>query len=452
MTDYNNDEFLEWLRQKESEKNNDINSTEKAKDETSPIESTRESYNFEDRGSNSNFENRKIYTEENSDKIYVDKAYVDEQIKRNKPKNRFVKALSLVVVGAMLGSFLGPLLQDTIFPNQEIERGALSNESVEISVSEESNIENAVAKKAIPSVVGINTSYVSSNPLFFGMEQYEEGIGSGVIVHKDGYILTNAHVVGDNPDEINVLFSDKSNEPAQIVYIDETLDLAVIKVNKTNLPAIEFADSDKVSIGDKAIAIGNPLGFNLQSTLTSGYLSGLDRTITMEDGSVMTGLIQTDASINSGNSGGALLNSKGQLIGINTAKAGSTDGIGFAIPSNITKNIVDQIIQNGSFTPIVLGIRGVDLSIFKQYTNNLDIDADEGVYVAEVMPDTSAEDAGLQEGDVLLEIAGERVDSMNKLKQILIKFRVNDQSTLKVLRDGNELDLDISFRGQNPNI
>lgn len=477
MSNKNYDEFLQWLNEKEakerSENNTNFENEEIKNDqdltESEQLNQDQDYQSFiEDKNTDTEkFENEEINYEQNysqeklykrnklnevDNKIYVDKEYVDQQIKNSRPKFRLVKATALVLIGALLGSLLGPLANNVFFQKDNTSGQSNSgNNPVNITTAEEVNVENAVAQKAIPSVVGIHTSFQTENPMMFGMPQYAEGIGSGVIVSSDGYILTNAHVVGDNPEELTVVFSDNSKIPAKVVYLDETLDLAVIKVEKDNLPAITFANSDEVKIGDKAIAIGNPLGLNLQSTLTSGYISGLDRTITMQDGLSMNGLIQTDASINSGNSGGALLNSQGMLIGINTAKAGSSDGIGFAIPSNIAKNIVEQIIEQGSFSPIILGIRGMDLSIYKQYPN-VDIDRDEGVFIADVVSGSSADKSGIKVGDIILEINGETISSMNNLKQTLIKHRIGDNAKIKLLRDKEEIEVDIKFEGESPNI
>lgn len=472
MTNRNDDEFLRWLQdnKNQDESNNANEDFEKRQDDIDQVSDfDYETYSdkdqkidddnikFEDgsftQDSKEDYYSESLNEKTNEDyinKIYVDKDYVDEQIAKVKPRFSTFRILALILVGAILGSFIGPLVKDKLpgYSNPS----STNQSSININTSEESNVENAVAKKAIPSVVGIHTSFIKSNPFMLGAEKKSEGIGSGVIVSEDGYILTNAHVIGDNPEKISVLFSDNTRAEAEVVYKNTNLDLAVIKVNKTGLPAIEFADSSKVQIGDKAIAIGNPLGFNLQSTLTSGYISGLDRSITMQDGTTMTSLMQTDASINSGNSGGALLNSKGQLIGINTAKAGSTDGIGFAIPSNTSKNIVDQIIEKGSFSQVVLGINGIDLDLYKQYTNNRSIEASKGVYIAEALKNSSADKAGLRAGDIITQIDDVEIDSMNKLQQTLITKRAGDKGKIKIIRDNKELDLDITYEGQQANI
>lgn len=471
MTDNNNnDDFIQWLKDIESgkeqlreNKNNDYtNKMDVNLNETNSDENkSYESHNYQDpiydtaKSDNETNDYEKSYFKNNNNdrqsKEYVDKDYVDQQIKKNKPKLGFVKSGALVLVGAILGSFMGPYANNLINGDEYQASNLNTNQAISINATEETNVENAVAKKSIQSVVGIQSTVKGTqNPFFYTGDTV--GIGSGVIVSEDGYILTNAHVVQQEGSELQVIFVDTSTADASLVYYDDSLDLAVIKVDKTGLPAISFADSDEVEIGDKSIAIGNPTGFNLQSTLTSGYISGLNRTITMSNGLDMTGLIQTDASINSGNSGGALLNKKGDLIGINTAKAGNTDGIGFAIPSNTAKQIVDQIISKGSYTPIVLGIRGTDISIYKQLYQNPNLGVDEGVVVSNVVKNSSAEKAGIQPNDIIVKIGDKAIGSMNELKQTLINYNIGDETTVTVYRNGQEEILDITLEGEQPNI
>lgn len=471
MTDNNNnDDFIQWLKDIESgkeqlreNKNNDYtNKMDYNLNETNTDENkSYESHNYQDpiydtaKSDNETNDYEKSYFRNNNNdrqsKEYVDKDYVDQQIKKNKPKLGFVKSGALVLVGAILGSFMGPYANNLINGDEYQASNLNTNQAISINATEETNVENAVAKKSIQSVVGIQSTVKGTqNPFFYTGDTV--GIGSGVIVSEDGYILTNAHVVQQEGSELQVIFVDTSTADASLVYYDDSLDLAVIKVDKTGLPAISFADSDEVEIGDKSIAIGNPTGFNLQSTLTSGYISGLNRTITMSNGLDMTGLIQTDASINSGNSGGALLNKKGDLIGINTAKAGNTDGIGFAIPSNTAKQIVDQIISKGSYTPIVLGIRGTDISIYKQLYQNPNLGVDEGVVVSDVVANSSADKAGIQANDIIVKIGDKAIGSMNELKQTLIYYNIGDETTVTVYRNGQEEILDITLEGEQPNI
>jgi len=327
-------------------------------------------------------------------------------------------------------------ITETINKSGQVESSTISIKNNSVST------ENAVAKKSLDSVVGITTVGVQENMFFQG--RVVEGVGSGVVVSKDGYILTNAHVVQDGKAEkIEVLLTNGKKSSAKLLWYDTTLDLAVIKTDMTGLKPVEMGDSDKVQIGDKAIAIGNPLGLDLQSTLTSGYISGKDRTITLQNGLQMDGLMQTDAAINSGNSGGGLFDQEGKLIGINTAKA-SAEGIGFTIPINVAKTIVDNIVSGGSFEGVKLGISGVDVKTFQQATGQK-LSIDKGIYVVEVVRESSAQKAGVTRGDIITKVNGKEINTMSSLKKALLEVRPQQKGKITVYRDGNTKDLDIEF-------
>lgn len=459
MSDKYNDEFHEWLNNVNKDNkdqevpNRVLNNTDKISEveeiRDNQQENVYEAQNVKDEEfRNQQSSEQQGYTNNNEYRRDINQ----KENKKEKKKSGFgfFRTVSLVLIGAILGSFLGPIASNYLFKDKEtkeVVQETQKTQPISISTKQENNIENAVAKKAIQSVVGINVKYQSERDIF-GQSKSSEGIGSGIIVSENGYILTNSHVLSDKSKEITVIFSDNSHAKAEIVWNDSGLDLGVIKVKKEGLTPIEFADSDQLQIGDKAIAIGNPVGLNLQSTLTSGYISGLNRTITMQNGMIMNGLIQTDASINSGNSGGALLNAEGKLVGINTAKAGSTDGIGFAIPSNIAKSIVEKIIKDGYFEPIILGIRGIDLVNYMQYTSRYDLGTEEGVFVVDVVAKSSAGRMGMKKGDIIVKINNDKITSMNTLKQALIKYNVGDTAKITYIRDGKEKVSEIRFDSQ----
>lgn len=385
------------------------------------------------------------------------RALVRDEIKKaGLKKPSFMKMLALFLVGLIIGGliFYG-LFSNQILTVKNQSRPAQkgdSGEKVEIALNEDSTVENAVAKKCLPSIVGITTIApgISNNPFLFGIPQYSESIGSGIILSKDGYILTNAHVVDNGKaQKVTVLLNNQEEKPAKLVWADPTLDLSVIKVDAKNLHPIEFAENDEINVGDKAIAIGNPLGLELQSTLTSGHISGLNRSITLEDGNVMDGLLQTDAAINSGNSGGALLNARGKLIGVNTAKPKSSEGIGFAIPISTVRPIVTRILKTGSFTPLYIGITGYNVETVNQLSR-VRLPVDSGVLVQSVMEGSPAEEAGIKDGDIILSLDGKSVDSMNSLKTLLLKYKLNDKASLSVLRNGKEKKIDLVFKEFTP--
>ena len=366
---------------------------------------------------------------------------IKKEIAKNKPKIGWLKALTifLLIYSLVMSYFVVKNMTgitETINKNGQVESSTISIKNSSVST------ENAVAKKSLDSVVGITTVGVQENMFFQG--RVVEGVGSGVVVSKDGYILTNAHVVQDGKAEkIDVLLTNGKKSSAKLLWYDTTLDLAVIKTDLTGLKPVEMGDSDKVQIGDKAIAIGNPLGLDLQSTLTSGYISGKDRTITLQNGLQMDGLMQTDAAINSGNSGGGLFDQEGKLIGINTAKA-SAEGIGFTIPINVAKSIVDNIITGGSFEGVKLGISGVDVKTFQQATDQK-LSNDKGIYVVEVVKGSSAQKAGVTRGDIITKVNGKQINTMSSLKKVLLEVRPKQKGKITVYRDGSTKDLDIEF-------
>ena len=305
------------------------------------------------------------------------------------------------------------------------------------------NIYHAVTDKAMPSVVGITTTTIDTNNIF-AIPQQSQGVGTGFIVDSKGYILTNSHVVSDGKaSDVNVLFNDGSTSKGKVLWNDPAIDLAIVKVDKTGLPVADLGNSDSVRTGDLAVAIGNPLGLEFQKSVTQGIISGLDRSIQTEQ-SNMTGLIQTDASINPGNSGGPLLNDKGEVIGINTAKASGAEGLGFAIPINTAKPIVEQIIKDGKFEKVTLGIKGIDVKTFET-TTGTDLAADEGVYIAEVVANTPAQKSGIQAGDVITKVGDTKITSMSDLNKALYKFSVGDKAKVEVNRGGKNITIDVKF-------
>ena len=363
------------------------------------------------------------------------------------------------LIGAIVGGFVvyflltgvGVNKKETSENTKQIE--TKQEDTKPIDIKENESMESVVVKKSIDSVVGINTVSKVTRQSFFGPQSgYVEGIGSGSIVSEDGYIVTNSHVVSDGEaKEINVLFNNGETAPAELVWNDASLDLAIIKVasDNKNLKAIDIGDSDEIGVGDRVVAIGNPLGFELQSTVTSGIISGLNRSVSFNTGVQMDGLMQTDAAINSGNSGGALLNSRGELIGINTAKAGNSDGIGFAIPINSVKPVIDKIRENGKFDSVYLGITGQSLDYLRHLNYIEDkVKAKSGIYVVSVF----GEDSPIEVGDVITAIDGKSVKDMTALKKILLGYSIGDTVKLTVERDGKEEKIDFTFSVDSSNV
>ncbi len=281
-------------------------------------------------------------------------------------------------------------------------------------------VAQSVAKSATQGVVGIMVERVETGKIFSGNDGTQVGMGSGVIVSSDGYILTNHHVAGGKSKRIVVSLADGRNVDGETVWSDPVLDLAVVKINLTGLPTLKLGDAEQLQVGEPAVAIGNPLGLEFQRTVTSGIISALNRTISIETEqgtNYMEDLIQTDASINPGNSGGPLLNSKGEVVGINTIKVTSAEAIGFAIPINVAKPIVSRLMNTGQFTEAYMGLFAYDKSVIPYIDGNLKID--QGVYVAHIDENGPAYKAGLRLGCIIRQIDGQDINSMMQLRTVL---------------------------------
>lgn len=353
------------------------------------------------------------------------------------------RGIVLTVILCLAASIFSSLFTAILMKNNIATNSNNKPTQIVSSGGKNQNIYQAVSTKAMPSVVGITTKTISTNNIF-AIPTESEGVGTGVIVDSNGYILTNSHVVSNGQAvDVNVLFNDGSNTKGKVLWSDSSLDLAIVKVERTGLTAADLGDSDSVKTGDIAIAIGNPLGLEFQKSVTQGIISGLDRTIKTEQ-SNMTGLMQTDASINPGNSGGPLLNEKGQVIGINTAKASQGEGLGFAIPINTAKPIVDQIIKSGNFEKVTLGIKGLDVSVFEAATGQ-NLEAEEGVYIAEVVDSTAAQKAGIQTGDVIVKVGDTDITTMSDLNKALYGYSKGQSTTISVNRGGKITKINVTF-------
>lgn len=315
-----------------------------------------------------------------------------------------------------------------------------------VSLSNYSDTAVGVASKVLPSIVGINVTYNITTSFGYGMQYSSTGsaAGSGIIISEDGYILTNNHVVSSSSSSsyyqvseatsVTVyLFNDETPYEAEIIGTDEQTDLAVIKIDKDGLTAAELGDSSSLKVGEFAMAIGNPLG--LKSTVTSGIISAVNREVTDSDGKKYI-LIQTDAAINAGNSGGALVNSEGKVIGINTLKISSTgvENMGFAIPINDTIDIYKQLIEYTKVKRPALGMTVQDLDEATAKRNNLPV----GIYVKSVDDFGSAEKAGIKPGDVIIEADGKKVTTNDELTEIKNSKKIGDTLEIKLIREGKE--------------
>lgn len=371
----------------------------------------------------------------------------------------------IVGCGIVIGTCFGiPSIRSKILNNASMPEDNTSNSQntgyiSQTSLNHYSDTSIYVANKILPSIVGIKVEYNVNSPLSIFSRQTQTSTatasGSGIIISDDGYILTNNHIVSTTSSEsyyevseatkVTVtLFNDETEYEAKIIGKDEQTDLAVIKIEKSGLSKAEFADSDNIKVGEFAMAVGNPLG--MQSSITCGVISALNREVTDSDGKKFT-LIQTDAAINSGNSGGALVNSEGKVIGINTLKLSGTgiEGMGFAIPINSTTDITSQLIQYSKVKRPYIGISGMDLNEQTAKANNLVV----GIYVKSVDDFSAGERAGIKIGDVITEADGKKVATMDELNEIKNSHKIGEELKIKVNRNGQEKDLTITL-GEQP--
>lgn len=412
--------------------------------------------NFKNNGFNNNFNNASTYQSVKQPKV------------KNKNSSNFGKTILIPFVSGILGTVLVigacigiPGIRNGISKqivglsnnNTNTSTSAPTLNTEHISLENYSDTAIAAANKVLPSIVGIKIEF-AVNSIFNHGTSVASAEGSGIIISEDGYILTNNHVVNststssfyevEEASKVTVkLYNDNTEYEAKIIGTDEQTDLAVIKINKTGLTAAELGDSDGVQVGEFAMAIGNPLG--LSSSVTSGIISAVNREITDEDGNTYVA-IQTDASINSGNSGGALVNSQGQVIGVNTLKLSGTgvEGVGFAIPINSTKDITDQLIKYSKVKRPYIGIGGIELDEKTAKVNNLVV----GIYVKQLDNFSAAEKGGVKVGDVITEVEGQKVTTMDEVNEIKNKKNIGDTLKLKIYRNGKYIDLTITLQEQ----
>ena len=339
-----------------------------------------------------------------------------------------------------------------------------SYRTVNLSLSDYPDFTYA-AESAVDAVVYVKVTvktqvqqYQMDDPFFrffFGdgmpqsREREQQGSGSGVIIRPDGYIVTNNHVVA-NATKVEVTLNNNKTYEATVVGTDPATDVALIKINAENLPVIPFYDSDKLRLGEWVLAIGSPLGEELRSTITAGIVSAKGRSMPNYNGEFkIESFIQTDAAVNPGNSGGALVNKAGELVGINTAivsTTGSYTGYSFAVPSNIVKKIVSDLIDFGSVKRARLGITMQPID--EKIASELKLSSLAGVYIYEVSKGGAADKAGVKKGDVLLAIDSTVVKSASAVQEKVNGFHPGDKAKLKLFRDGKEIILDVVFQGE----
>ncbi|MDO9099975.1 MAG: trypsin-like peptidase domain-containing protein [Caldisericota bacterium] len=353
-----------------------------------------------------------------------------------------------LIIGMLFGGILGGILGNYvvmsnpgIFPWARSVSYPLTGTptGTTIVTTEEQAVENAV-KIASPAVVRINVTATAQDP-FWMIPSQETGIGSGFIITSDGYVLTNNHVVQDAT-TITVTLKDGREFRGQVVGTDPLSDVAVVKISGANLPTIQLGDSSRLTVGQKVIAIGNPYG--LDQTVTTGVISALERNIQADQGKTLVGVVQTDAAINPGNSGGPLVDLSGRVVGINTMIYQNAQGLGFSVSVNTARKVYDSIIATGSITWPALGITGATLS--SEISQQYNISITQGVYIASVTADSGAEAAGLRKGDVITELDGKMVATIDEVLRYIRTKSVGDDVEVVIHRDGRSQTITVTLR------
>lgn len=415
--------------------------------------------NFDDRNLHDNLHSG-FKNNESTEIIYGESFTFRSNTPQNeiqKPKRKWFsrKITSYIVVGVAFSMISGAASGAAVLyflPKTNIFSNAVQNTAVNTNSSAPvyykttplSTVTGAlsvtdIAKKVGPAVVGVSVKTAPQTDAFGFITGGDEGVGSGIIINTDGYILTNYHVI-DGANTITVTFNNKKTAPAKVVNYDENLDLAVIKVTDgSKMPAVaELGDSSSVQVGEPVVAIGNPLGLELMGTVTAGVISAVNRQIQGQNNTTQT-LLQTDAAINPGNSGGALVNQFGQVIGINSSKMGGNgvEGIGFAIPINVAKDKISSLTK-----PILkIGIGASDLTSDLAQQYNLPV----GIYVAQVEHFSPAEKAGIQTGDVIAKFDGKTIKTTSELNAAKETHKARDVVDIQVYRNGSYKDFSLKL-------
>ena len=348
----------------------------------------------------------------------------------------FILLFICVLIGVTY-YFYTTYMEINITPEYEIARteSTIQSETVE-NIEQESKTIADVLEKVSQSVVGISRIKSHSNSVFSSNGSYNElGLGTGLIVSNNGYILSNCHVTGEKLATCYVTLENGYTYEGSVVWCDDELDLSLTKIDAYNLPYATIGNSSNIKPGETVFAIGNPIGYEFRKTITSGIISATNRTIRIEENnqiSYMTDLIQTDASINPGNSGGPLITPSGEVIGINTVKITSAEGIGFAVPINVVKPVVEKLVNQNSFDEAFLGITAYDKEVVPYMANTPNFTS--GVYVVHIAENSPAISSGIQNGDIITSIDNVSINNMIELKEYIYSKIPGDTISVNVSR------------------
>ncbi len=348
----------------------------------------------------------------------------------------FILLISLWIFGFYLYTTYQKI---EIHPSNYEATKTLSTQKEQTVEKAEENSKNVadVIEETTRKVVGISKLKNTGNSILSKSTESELGLGTGIIITENGYILSNEHVTGEKYSKCYITLESGINYDGTVVWSDSNLDLSITKIDAKNLEYVELADSSKIRVGETVYAIGNPIGFEFRRTVTSGIISAKNRTIKIdeeENSSYMTDLIQTDATINPGNSGGPLIYPNGQVIGINTVKITSAEGIGFAVPVNIIKPVMESFKTTGNFEEATIGIYAYDKEVMPYLDETSNLNFTEGIYVAQITKNGPADNTELKEGDIITNIDGIKLNTMNDLRQYIYTKKPNDEVNLNVNR------------------
>ncbi len=364
---------------------------------------------------------------------------MEEKKKKLKLKGIIMSIILLIFLG-LFGFYLYKTYKDIEIDTNKYKatrsQSTIGVQTVE-KEEEKSKTISDVIEETNRKVVGISKLKEPGSIILSKSAENEMGLGTGIIVTENGYILSNEHVTGGKYSRCYVTAENGNNYEGTVVWSDSDIDLSITKINAKNLEYVKLGDSSKIRIAETVYAIGNPIGFEFRRTVTSGIISARNRTIKIEEKdkvSYMTNLIQTDATINPGNSGGPLIYPNGDVIGINTVKISTAEGIGFAIPINIVKPILDSFIKKGKFEEATIGIYAYDKEVVPYIDSNYKINFDKGIYVAQIIKDGPAYNTDLKEGDIIRKVDDLEISTMNDLRQYIYTKRPNDEVYLVVTR------------------
>ena len=369
--------------------------------------------------------------------------------KKNKLKNVIIVIIILTVL-TLISIYLYYTYQNIDINNSNYEtqrtQSTINKEIVEKETKNSTKVAD-ILEETLNSVVGISKLKDNGASIFSNNNETSLGLGTGMIVSENGYILSNEHVTGGKYSTCYVTLENGSVYDGTVVWSDSDLDLSITKIEVNGLKYITLGDSNKIRIGETVYAIGNPIGFEFRRTVTSGIISSKNRTIKLEEGnnvSYMSDLIQTDATINPGNSGGPLIYPNGEIIGINTVKISSAEGIGFAIPINVVKPVINTFIEKGNFEQATLGVYAYDKEVIPYL--NKSISFGKGIYVAQIVKNGPASHSELKEGDIIVSIDGNELNNMNDLRTYLYSKKPNDMVSLQISRGKINKNLNIILR------